>query len=65
MQQAAQSLSQQMLQMQRGFFCSLHTDAENLLLILTAKGINPSLKIVSKAEEDESEDKMKRAALME
>ena len=45
----------------KGVFCSLHTDAENLLLILTAKGINPSLKIVSKAEEDESEDKMKRA----
>ncbi|MDP3112582.1 MAG: potassium channel protein [Thermodesulfovibrionales bacterium] len=45
----------------KGVFCSLHTDAENLLLILTAKGINPSLKIVSKAEEDESEDKMIRA----
>lgn len=44
-----------------GAFCSLPTDAENLLLILTAKGINPSLKIVAKAEEDESEDKMKRA----
>lgn len=49
----------------KGVFCSLHTDAENLLLILTAKGINPSLKIVSKAEEDESEDKMIRPALME
>lgn len=45
----------------KGVFCSLHTDAENLLLILTAKGINPSLKIVSKAEEDESEEKMRRA----
>ncbi len=45
----------------KGVFCSLHTDAENLLLILTAKGINPLLKIVSKAEEDESEDKMIRA----
>lgn len=44
-----------------GAFCSLPTDAENLLLILTAKGINPGLKIVAKAEEDESEDKMKRA----
>ncbi|MBI4689168.1 MAG: potassium channel protein [Nitrospirae bacterium] len=45
----------------KGVFCSLHTDAENLLLILTAKGINPSLRIVSKAEEDESEEKMVRA----
>lgn len=45
----------------KGVFCSLHSDAENLLLILTAKGINPSLRIVSKADEDESEDKMIRA----
>lgn len=45
----------------KGVFCSLHSDAENLLLILTAKGINPLLRIVSKAEEDESEEKMIRA----
>ncbi|MFZ6016764.1 MAG: potassium channel family protein [Nitrospirota bacterium] len=45
----------------KGVFCSLPTDAENLLLILTAKGINPGLKIVAKAEEDESEDKMRTA----
>jgi voltage-gated potassium channel len=45
----------------KGVFCSLHNDAENLLLILTAKGINPKLRIVSKAEEDESEGKMRNA----
>jgi voltage-gated potassium channel len=45
----------------KGIFCTLKTDAENLLLILTAKGLNPKLKIVAKAEEDESEDKMKKA----
>jgi len=45
----------------KGVFCSLPTDAENLLLILTARGINPSLKIVARAEEDESEEKMRRA----
>lgn len=45
----------------KGVFCSLPNDAENLLLIFTAKGINPGLKIVAKAEEDESEDKMKKA----
>ncbi|MEW6419040.1 MAG: potassium channel protein [Nitrospirota bacterium] len=45
----------------RGVFCSLPSDAENLLLILTAKGINPGLKIIAKAEEDESEDKMRKA----
>src|SRR4030042_2739933 len=32
----------------KGLFCSLHNDAENLLLILTAKGINPKLRIVTK-----------------
>ncbi|MBM4137251.1 MAG: potassium channel protein [Nitrospira sp.] len=45
----------------KGLFCALPHDAENLLLILTAKGINPGLKIVAKAEEDESEDKMRKA----
>ncbi len=45
----------------RGVFCSLPSDAENLLLILTAKGINPGLKIIAKAGEDESEDKMRKA----
>ncbi|OGW46875.1 MAG: hypothetical protein A2Y66_04220 [Nitrospirae bacterium RBG_13_41_22] len=45
----------------KGLFCSLHNDAENLLLILTAKGINPKLRIVTKAEEYESEDKMRNA----
>jgi voltage-gated potassium channel len=45
----------------KGIFCSLSNDAENLLLILTAKGINPGLKIVAKAEEDESKNKMRKA----
>jgi voltage-gated potassium channel len=45
----------------KGIFCALKNDAENLLLILTAKGLNPKLKIVAKAEEDESEDKMRKA----
>lgn len=45
----------------KGIFCSLHNDAENLLLILTAKGLNPNLRIIVKAEEDESYEKMKNA----
>lgn len=45
----------------KGVFCALPHDAENLLLILTAKGINPDLKIISKAEEDESASKMRKA----
>lgn len=45
----------------KGIFCSLNTDADNLLLIITAKGVNPNLKTVAKADEDESEEKMKKA----
>lgn len=45
----------------KGIFCSLHNDAENLLLILTAKALNPKLRIIVKAEEDESDEKMRKA----
>ena len=45
----------------RGVLCSLTNDAENLLLILTARVLNPKLRIIAKAEEDESENKMRRA----
>ena len=45
----------------KGIFCALPNDADNLLLIITAKGINPNIKIVAKAREDESEHKMRKA----
>ncbi len=45
----------------KGIFCSLQTDADNLLLLITAKSINPNLKAVAKADEDESEEKMIKA----
>jgi voltage-gated potassium channel len=45
----------------KGLFCALSADAENLLLILTAKNINPQLKVISKAEVDESKEKMVKA----
>jgi voltage-gated potassium channel len=45
----------------KGVFCSLPHDAENLLLILTARVIHPGLRIVAKAEEEESEEKMRKA----
>jgi len=45
----------------KGIFCSLHDDAENLLLTLTAKALNPKLRIIVKAEEDESDEKMRKA----
>jgi voltage-gated potassium channel len=45
----------------KGVFCALHTDADNLLLILTVKGIHSGLKIIAKADENESENKMRKA----
>jgi len=37
----------------------LHSDADNLFLVLTARGINSSLRIVSKAVDEESTDKLR------
>lgn len=43
----------------RGLIATLHSDADNLFLVLTARGINPSLRIVSKAVDEESTDKLR------
>lgn len=42
----------------KGLFSTLHTDAENLFVVLTAKGLNPDLRIVSKAVDEESRQKL-------
>ena len=41
-----------------GLFSSLHTDAENLFVVLTAKGLNPGLRVVSKAVDEDSRLKL-------
>ncbi|GAB4491102.1 MAG: potassium channel protein [Thermodesulfovibrionales bacterium] len=43
----------------KGFLTSLHTDAENLFAVITAKRLNPGLRVVSKAIEEESEQKIR------
>ena len=43
----------------KGFITSLSTDAENLFVVLTAKKLNPSLRVISKAIEEESEQKIR------
>ncbi len=43
-----------------GLVAALPDDADNLLLTLTAKSINANIKIVSRVEKTESEDKLKR-----
>ncbi len=40
---------------------TLPVDADNLFVVLTAKEINPSLKIISRASADHSDVKLKRA----
>lgn len=48
------------IQQARGLLTALHTDAENLLVVVTARGINPGLKIVAKAIDEESERKLRQ-----
>lgn len=44
-----------------GLIAALHTDADNLLVVLTAKQLKPSIRIISKAIEEESEQKIRMA----
>ncbi|TAN38535.1 MAG: potassium channel protein [Nitrospirae bacterium] len=43
----------------RGFITALHSDAENVFVVITAKRLNPSLRVISKAVEEESEQKIR------
>ncbi|MFA6545404.1 MAG: potassium channel protein [Limisphaerales bacterium] len=49
------------IQRAAGVFCALASDKENLFVVLTARGLNDTIRIVSKCEEDETEQKLKRA----
>jgi len=44
-----------------GLICALPADKDNLFVIITAKSLNPDLRIVSRAIEDDSIPKLKRA----
>ncbi|MDA8432936.1 MAG: potassium channel protein [Nitrospiraceae bacterium] len=43
----------------KGLVTTLHSDAENLFVVITAKRLNPELRVVSKAVEEESEQKIR------
>jgi voltage-gated potassium channel len=43
-----------------GLLSALHYDADNLFVVVTAKGLNPDLKIVAKAIDEESERKLRQ-----
>jgi len=44
-----------------GLIATLHSDAENLFVVFTAKRLNSGLRVISKALEEESEQKIKMA----
>ncbi len=46
-----------------GLITTLHTDADNLFVALTARGLNPDLRIISKAVNEESRAKFIRAGV--
>lgn len=44
-----------------GLFCTLGSDKDNLFVVLTARGLNERIRLVSECEDDESEPKLRRA----
>jgi voltage-gated potassium channel len=45
----------------RGLVAALSTDADNLFVLLSAKGLNPKLYVATRAAEEGAEEKMRRA----
>jgi voltage-gated potassium channel len=45
----------------RGFIAALATDADNVFVILSAKTLNPGLTVVTRASEEDAEEKLRRA----
>ena len=45
----------------RGLVAALGTDAENLFVLLSAKGLNPNIYVATRAAEEGAEEKMRRA----
>lgn len=45
----------------RGFIAALATDADNVFVILSAKTLNPGLNVVTRASEEDAEEKLRRA----
>jgi voltage-gated potassium channel len=45
----------------QGLIAALPSDAENLFIILSAKTLNPKLNVVTRASEEEAEEKLRRA----
>ena len=56
-----ESLREAGVERARGFIAALATDAENVFVILSAKTLNPGLTVVTRASEEDAEEKLRRA----
>ncbi len=56
-----QTLRQVHIERARGLVAATTTDATNLYIVLTARGLNPQLKIIARASEEESEKHLLKA----
>ena len=56
-----ESLREAGVERARGFISALATDADNVFVILTAKTLNPRLTVVTRASEENSAEKLRRA----
>jgi len=56
-----ETLKEAHIERARGLIAALATDAQNLFLVLSAKALNPELKVASRVNEEESEPKLRRA----
>ncbi|MGB0386962.1 MAG: potassium channel family protein [Ardenticatenaceae bacterium] len=45
----------------RGLLAVVNSDADNVLIVLSAKGLNPQIQVVARATNDEMENKLRRA----
>ncbi|MGH9804080.1 MAG: potassium channel family protein [Candidatus Acidiferrales bacterium] len=49
----------------QGLVAAVTSDADNLYIVLTARGMNPNLRIIARASEDEATPKLRRAGASE
>jgi voltage-gated potassium channel len=56
-----ETLRQVGIERARGLVAALATDADNLFVLLSAKGLNPGIYVATRAAEEEAEGKMRRA----
>jgi voltage-gated potassium channel len=56
-----QTLRQAHIERARGLVAATTTDAANLYIVLTARGLNPKLKIIARASEEDSEKHLRTA----